>query len=131
MNQELDQQYQGVKYGTEQFEQSIVYIASGALGISFAFIKDIIPNLKGATHKDWLSVSWGIFACVIFCSLVGHFLSAQANQWAIKHNDLEHELFNKKIMSWNWPIRILNILMMAGILVGIFCLIYFVNQNLK
>lgn len=119
-----------LKYSTEQFDKTITFIASGALGISFAFIKDIIPDLTSAVQKYYLISSWYIYAGVIFLSMVPHFISMLANTWAAKNQYLEDEPFNNGIKNWNLPIRILNISMIIGLLVGTILLIKFINQNL-
>lgn len=128
--QHTDQLNKTLHYSVEQFGKTILYIASGSLGISFAFIKDIIPNLKEAKEISSLIFSWYIFGIVIFISLVCHFISVLANTWAIKHSDLKPKIFNQKINGWNIPIRILNLLMIVGILIGAFFLFNFIEINL-
>lgn len=118
------------KYSTEQFDKNILFIASGALGISFAFIKDIIPDLKKAICKEYLTSSWYIFAGVIFISLVGHFISMLGGNWAIKNHFLDDQTFNRKLNWWNIPIRILNATTIIAIFIGALTLIYFINQNI-
>ena len=58
------QQRELLKYSIEQFDKSVIYIASGSLAISFAFVKDIVSNLSVAENKNWLITSWIIFATV-------------------------------------------------------------------
>jgi hypothetical protein len=119
-----------LKYSTEQFDKNITMIASGALAVSFAFIKDIIPNISEATDKQYLIGSWYIFSSVIFLSLITHFISMLANTWAVKNSNLKDNEFNNGIMKWNWPIRILNLSMIVAILIGAFKLVNFINQNI-
>ena len=119
-----------LRYSIEQFDKYTLFIASGALGISFAFIKDIIHNFEQATSKQFLVCSWYIFAGVIFTALLNHFLSMLANTWAIRNDDLDTDTFNKKIVRWNWPIRILNVMMIVAILIGAFMMIYFIDDNI-
>ena len=118
------------KYSNEQFDKNTLFIASGALGVSFAFIKDIIPDFETATHKTTLLASWYIFAAVIFISLVSHFIVTRACDWAYKNQSLEDNLYNCKIKFWNIPIRILNITSIVSILFGSLLLIYFIHQNI-
>lgn len=118
------------KYSNEQFDKNTLLIASGALGVSFAFIKDIIPNFETATHKATLLASWYIFAAVIFISLISHFIVTRACDWAFKNKNLETNLYNCKIKVWNIPIRILNITSIISILIGSILLIYFIHQNI-
>lgn len=120
-----------LKYSIEQFDKAIVFIASGALGISFAFIKDIIPDLKKAIKTENLIYSWYLFGAVIFISLVAHFISILAHSWAVQNSGLANTDFNAKVKYWNLPIRILNVLMIALISIGIIQLIYFIQTNLN
>ncbi|GAA5040200.1 hypothetical protein GCM10011506_40410 [Marivirga lumbricoides] len=119
-----------LRYSTEQFDKTITFIASGALVVSFAFIKDIIPDLKAAVNKAYLINAWYTYAGVIFLSLVTHFISMLANTWAAKNQNLSDEAFNKGIKYWNFPIRFLNITMIVALLVGSIFLIKFINLNL-
>jgi hypothetical protein len=126
-----EEQYQALKYSYEQFDKNVLFIASGALGISFAFIEKIIPNLKQATVKCLLIDSWYCFAGVIFMCLVAHFVSSQAISWAIRNNPSVNKHYNRTRSILNWIIRILNISMIIGLLVGIISLIRFINLNIS
>ena len=97
MNDDITTKHQqdSYKYSVEQFDKSILFIASGALGGSFAFIKDVIPDLSKAFGKWLLISSWYIFGIVIFISLVNHFISALACSRSIKHAELPYKKFNR------------------------------------
>ncbi len=123
-----DQQYQALKYSYEQFDKNILFIASGALGISFAFIEKIIPDLTKAISSSTLINSWYFFAGVIFISLVAHFTSVQANRWAIAN--VECKNYDKITFLLNWIIRLINITMIIGLCWGILLLIKFVKLNI-
>lgn len=124
----IQEQYNVLKYSNEQFDKNVLFIASGALGISFAFIEKIIPELDKAVNKCLLIDSWYLFAGVIFISLVAHFISIMANRWAITHED--NEKYDKGCRIWNYAIRSINVLMIFGLLLGIVWLIRFVNLNI-
>jgi hypothetical protein len=126
----LDQQYDALKYSNEQFDKNVLYIASGALGISFAFIEKIIPDMTRAVSTHLINISWYFFAGVIFLSLVSHFISIMANRWAIAHDDENELQYRKNCTYWNHVIRTLNVIMILGLLAGILFLIQFVNQNI-
>lgn len=130
MGEESDNTVKSILYSTDQFDKSIIFIASGALGISFAFIKDIIPNLNASVFKNYLITSWYIFSGVIFLATVCHFISMLANTWAQKNRKLDAEIFNSKILYWNWPIRIINFAMIIGLLIGSLYLICFIKMNI-
>lgn len=119
-----------LKYSVEQFDKTVVFIASGALGISFAFIKDIVPNLHNALRTGLLMSSWFLFATIIFISLVCHFISVLAQRWAVTNAYIERKKFNKGVESWNFGIRILNVVMIVGVFIGGLLLICFINTNI-
>lgn len=126
----LKQQRELLKYSIEQFDKSVIYIASGSLAVSFAFIKDIIANLDCALHKNWLIASWIIFASVIFISLFAHWVSYMAQMWGIKNANLSYKKYTKKARWWNWSIRTMNLLTIIGIFVGALFLLFFIKINL-
>jgi hypothetical protein len=126
----IKEKYQALKYGNEQFDKNVLFIASGALGISFGFIEKLVPDLAVTTHKCYLIDSWYCFAGVIFLSLVAHFISVMANRWAIINDNLEADKYNKISCRWNYTVRSFNILMILGLFLGILLLIAFVNQNI-
>jgi hypothetical protein len=105
------------------------YIASGALGISFAFIEKVIPDLQNAVSSTSLIASWYCLAGVIFISLVAHFISIMANRWAISHDNQTKDYY-RICNRWNITLRTINILMIIGLLIGIILLIHFVKLNL-
>lgn len=122
--------YESARYSVEQFDKHILFIASGAIAASFAFVTDIVKDFDTAGVKWALVTSWYLFALVIFISLLGHFISGLAHNWSIKHNRLAEEQFNKKIRPWNICIRIMNVSMIVGVTAGAFFLIYFIQQNI-
>lgn len=65
---------------SKQFDKQIMYVASGALSLSFAFIKDIV-QLDEATHKCLLVTSWAILAVVILASVFSQYTSAKATKY--------------------------------------------------
>lgn len=123
----LQELYKTLNYSNEQFDKHVLFIASGALGISFAFIEKLV-DLESATCKNFLINAWYCFATVVFVSLLSHFVSIMALRKHIKHYDEETENSNSKY--WNWAVRALNILMMLGLLVGTILLIYFIKENI-
>ncbi len=119
-----------LKYSIEQFDKNILFIASGALGGSFAFIKDIIPDLKKARDNHYLIESWYAFALVIFISLSTHYISYKGSQWAFKNQHLDDKTFNKKLKYFNWPLVFLNWMTIILTLLGAIFLIIFIQHNM-
>ena len=59
---------------SSQFDKQVLYFASGALALSFTFIKDIV-KLPVASCKHILIISWCFFVAVILLSIVSHYSS--------------------------------------------------------
>ena len=124
-------QYAALEYSNQQFDKNVLFIASGALGISFAFIEKVIPDIHNAVCNNLLTASWYFFAGVIFISLVSAFISILANRWAIENNENNCKKYNGKRCAWNWLIRSFNILMILGLFIGIILLVKFVKLNIS
>ncbi len=126
----LKQQRELLKYSIEQFDKSVIYIASGSFAVSFAFIKDIVSDLTIAEHKNWLITSWIFFASVIFVSLINQWVSYMAQKWGVVNANLDFNKFTEKAKCWNWSIRFMNLLTIAGIFAGALFLLFFIKINL-
>ena len=59
----------------EQYDKTLLTLSTGALGLSFAFIKDIV-NISSATNINYLTGSWICLTLSILCILIS-FLSAK------------------------------------------------------
>jgi len=73
-----------------QFDKQILFIASGALGISFTFINDIV-DLDCASWKPLLFTSWMLFSLVILFSLLSHYFSKQAINFKMQNIGYEND----------------------------------------
>jgi len=70
----------------EDYDKAILSLAAGALGISIAFVKDIIGDVP-ATRPDLLAVAWAAWASSIACALVSLYSARFAIRKAISQVD--------------------------------------------
>lgn len=63
--------YKLYTYSTQEYDKNILYIASGALGISFAFIEKIV-TLKSASFNWVLMAGWVFLTLTILLYLFSH-----------------------------------------------------------
>ncbi len=68
-NDHKKQAWQDIQSSTDSYDQSLLTLSSGALGLSIAFIKDIVP-LQQATWLWLLYSSWVAFAGCILTTVV-------------------------------------------------------------
>lgn len=128
-NERYEQElYKVLTYSNEQFDKNVLFIASGALGISFAFIEKLVPQLSKAYCKCYLISAWYCFGLVVFISLLSHFISMLSIQWSIANHTKQN--FEKGRIKWNTATRVFNISMIIGLLIGIILLITFIKQNI-
>jgi len=63
------QAWEDIQSSTDSYDQSLLTLSSGGLGLSIAFIKDIVP-LQHATWLILLYVSWVAFGLCILTTVV-------------------------------------------------------------
>ena len=68
---------------SDSFDNNLLTFSSGALGLSLAFIKDIVP-LSQAYWIGWLFFSWGAFSVCILSTIASFQFGIQAQK---KHLD--------------------------------------------
>ena len=114
----------------EQFDKTILTIASGALAISLAFIKNVIVN--GSMQKGWLLViSWAcLTACLIFILISFYFglLAYRKAQEQVDNQTIKNET------PGGYYSNILKTCNMLGIIllcVGLITLLTFAYYNLS
>lgn len=82
----------GAYAASQEFDRAILTLSAGALGLSLAFIKDIVP-LNKAIHLLLLFGSWVFFVASILLMLV----SFVASQKAFRHSKkVAHEYYIKQ-----------------------------------
>jgi hypothetical protein len=120
------QLYETYKESAQQFDKQILYISSGALGVSMSFITDIV-EMKLASHKFLLSISWIVLAFIILVSLTSHYISMKALNYKMENRNNDGD---KKSSFYNGIVSKLNVIMLLGLPIGIILLICFITLNI-
>jgi hypothetical protein len=131
-NDHRKQAWEDIQKSTDSFDQSLITMSSGVLGLSLAFVKDIVPLTKAV----WLHVlytSWVSFVLCVMITVVSFRVSVAAQNKNLEYLakyylDRRDEFFNKqsaysKALTWlTW---------MAGTLfiVGLACTVVFCIKN--
>jgi len=71
------QNWQDIQSSTDSYDQSLLTLSSGGLGLSIAFIKDIVP-LDHAVWLKLLYISWALFGLTIFTTVASFQFSVKA-----------------------------------------------------
>jgi hypothetical protein len=109
-----------------QFDKQILFFSSGAFGLSFAFIKDIVV-LSISTHKGLLITSWSFFGTVILLSIISHYTSLRAINKRIENLNSKDDKQTKRLNSVTQNLNILMILLLAA---GLILLTVFIGINI-
>lgn len=78
-NQHVQQAWIDQQTSSDEFDKALLTFSSGALALSLAFIKDIVP-LKAATVMCALYISWFAFSACIIATIFSFPCSIQAQK---------------------------------------------------
>lgn len=123
-----------IRSGTENFDKNLLAFSSGALGVSLAFIKDIVP-LGQAHLVPCLVISWIAFALCVLVTMASFQVSIKALECSLPFAEKyyfknERDAFDKHRGTF-WCRAVDWCTCTAGILfvVGLVCTIIFVCVN--
>jgi len=65
-------------------DQAVLTLSSASLGLSLAFIRDMVPSGQPISWKSVLLVSWAAFTLCILLTLIGIWMRWKSMQWKEK-----------------------------------------------
>jgi hypothetical protein len=117
---------------SDAFDKALLTFSSGALGLSLAFIKDIVP-LERAVYLVFLFVSWACFsACIVVTVLSFRFSIAAMDKQLVfleKYYLEGDELFLNRKNVWSGLVTICAMIGAALFLAGLIATVIFVYSN--
>ena len=124
------QAWEDIQSSTDSFDQSVLTMSSGVLGLSLAFVKDIVP-LNKAVWLHVLYTSWVSFVLCVAITLISFRVSVAAQNknldyLAKYYLERQDKFFNKqsaysKALTWlTWAAGTLFIVGLASTVV--FCI---------
>jgi len=125
-NTYLEQLNKAYIESSSQFDKQVLFIASGALGISLAFIKDIV-KLDVATNKPLLLLSWISFVAVILICILSHYTSLKAINFKIENINQKTDKTSKR---FDFFTKLFNVLMIVLLASGLVLLNVFIGINI-
>lgn len=111
---------------SSQFDKQLLFVASGALGLSLAFIKDIVV-LSKATNKELLILSWISFGLVILINVISHYTSLKAINYKIENVNKKNDKLSKR---FNSVTKYFNVIMIVFLAIGLISLNVFIGINI-
>jgi hypothetical protein len=115
----------------ESFEKQLTFISSGALGISMAFIKEIVGDLSKARMEGLLIGSWLLLALTLLVNLLSHTIAHNLHSLTAGDINLNGDNYNyKKAIARNKTINYINYGSIVSLIAGLVLLICFIYQNI-
>jgi len=111
------------------FENKLLVISTGALGLSMAFIDDIIP-LADARYRWILITGWSLLAACLIVNLCSQLYSAHAVRQAILELNDAKESRALKIAGRNNVTKWVNLISTALLGLGVISLVVFAISNM-
>lgn len=113
----------------EDFDKTVLTLSGGALGISFAFVKDIVGD-NAIYNSSWLVVAWVSWALSTSAMLGSFFVSRLALRKAIRQCD-EGTIYCESPGGFYTVLtRLLNVCGAVLFVLGVCFMAAFVNTNL-
>jgi hypothetical protein len=114
---------------TDRFEKQLSYISAGSLGISMAFIKDVVGNLD-YTRQNWLViVGWSAMGFTLLLNLVSQVYANHCHSNTIE--DIECKDYNSN-RAGRRRSRIMwtNYISIGTLIGGVIFLLIFISKNI-
>jgi hypothetical protein len=121
--QELEQKMQS------EYDKAVITLSGGALGLSFVFLRDVVKT-SPVRYADWLLWSWIAWGVSITCILFSFMTSAYAMRKAIKQTHDKVIYIQDAGGVFNVLTLVLNITGGVLFLVGVICIVVFMNGNM-
>jgi hypothetical protein len=130
----IGQAWADLQSSSDQFDKSLLTFSSGALALSIAFVKDIVP-LREAAFRGLLYWSWLAFGLCIAVTIMSFAFSVQAQK---KHMGFLYEFFincnpkflNKKSV-WSYLVTGCAFLAAGSFLTGLALTLVFAFENVR
>lgn len=114
----------------ESYDKTVLSLSAGALGVSFAFVKDIVGCWPAQT-PGWLFAAWVFWGLSVTSVLFSFLCSQKALGKAIKQVDAG-EIYDKNLGGYlNKATILLNYIAGLCFLLGVITMIVFVANNME
>jgi hypothetical protein len=114
----------------DDYDKTVIALSSGALGVSFAFIKDIVGS-SNWKDPNLLLFSWICWGTSVTLVLISYYFSQQALRRAI--TQIDAKVIRKERVGGLFSIitSICNALQGLLFIVGVILIVIFVSSNLR
>jgi hypothetical protein len=128
-------EYRNLLVKTEQasqseFDKGVLALSGGALGLSFAFTKDIIGTAH-ITQSIYLLIAWTAWTASSISVLMSFFTSQRACRKAIRQLDTAGKVPPRPGGWLDYGTEVLNVAGLVLFVVGLIMMVIFLSHNLN
>jgi len=114
----------------DSYDKTVLSLSAGALGVSFAFVRDIVGSWPAQT-PSWLFAAWVFWGLSVTSALFSFLCSQKALQKAIKQVDAG-QMYNKNLGGYRNKVTVLlNYTAGLCFFLGVITMIVFVAHNMQ
>ena len=118
-----------IEKSQDAFEKQLSYISAGSLGISMAFIKNVVGDIS-STHSKWvLIVGWILLGVTLLLNLLSHIVAFSNHSKTLDEINLG-SYSQIKAIKRNNRLKVLNLWSIISLIAGILLVIIFVALNI-
>lgn len=128
--------WEAIYASSDQFDRSLLTLSSGAVGLSIAFIKILVP-LRQAAGLPWLYWSWGSFALCIIVTVASFPISITAQEKHLEYLEgyyirrVDEYLEKAKKCRWSKAIKFCSYGGGVLFLLGMGSMLWFAVENVR
>jgi hypothetical protein len=114
---------------SDRFEKQLSYISAGSLGISMAFIKDIVGSLKSTVGTNYLLYGWICMGVTLLINLLSQVYANYCHAETI--GEIDEKCYDSTVANKRrGKIQYMNYFSMLTLFAGIGLLLYFISKNI-
>jgi hypothetical protein len=114
---------------TDRFEKQLSYISAGSLGISMAFIKDIVGSLNATVQTGLLISGWIAMGITLITNLISQVYANHCHSETV--SEIDNECYEGQLANKRWEkIQYMNYFSITTLVLGISLLLLFIYKNI-
>jgi hypothetical protein len=117
-------------HAIDQFDKYILALVSGAIGTSFAFLKDVV-KVEVVRQKGWLIGAWIAWGITLTCSLSAFYVSHLAMRYAQEKYRKGVRRYDALAGRYGKAVAIMNPTMGICFILGLVAMMVFVTINIS
>ena len=125
---------EAINKSEDDFEKNLIYLSSGALGLTLIFIEKIVPP-QNSVYLFFLILGWALLTITLAVNLISHLISKKYIQQSQRDYDeyenqlIEYDKLDKSLSKRNNTIDKINWFSVVFFVLGIVSIVFYTSVN--